>query len=461
MPISVRHLTLDDKMCQQVRLDVLDSIIPADTIRQVLNDEQAWEEREKKLNMQLMVYLIIALALFPAQSTTHVLRIISAGLRHLWPQPVEPLATKSALSTRRKQLGASPMQTLFRRVVHPIATPQTTGAFRFGRLLVAVDSTVDNVPDTAANCAAFGYSRKTEPHSPYPQVRCVYLSECGTHVIFAASFLPCQTSELEGAPRLLEQYLRRDMLLLWDRGFLDSALIRLVRAKGAHVVGRLAAGHLTRYVRQLCDGSYLAVIYEDPKHQRGKPLLVRVIEYTITDPRFPEAGTTQRLVTTLLNPRLYPALELIDTYHERWEIESAIDEYKTHQRLSARTLRSQTPEGVRQELWGVLLVHYAIRVLMHQSAAEAELDPDRLSFTHAVCVLHEATWRFAITPVCEHPALLSELLQDLRSALLPPRRLRLNARVVKRTRSKYERKKPQHYLAPHITQPFLDIVALI
>jgi len=461
MTFSVRHLTLDDKMCQQVRLDLLEAIIPADTIGQVLSDEQAWEEREKKLNMHLMVYLIIALALFPAQSTAHVLRTISAGLRHVWPQPASQLANKSAISTRRKHLGEQPMQTLCTRVVHPIATPQTKGACRFGRVLVAVDSTVDNVPDTAANRAAFGSSRKTEPHSPYPQGRCVYLSECGTHGIFAATFLPCQTSELEGAPLLLEQYLRRDMVLLWDRGFLDSALIRLVRATGAHVVGRLAAGHLRRYVRQLCDGSYLAVIYEDPKHQRGKPLLVRVIEYTITDPRFPEAGTTQRLVTTLLNPRLSPALELIDTYHERWEIESAIDEYKTHQRLSARTLRSQTPEGVRQELWGVLLVHYAIRVLMHQSALEAELDPDRLSFTHAVCVLHEATWRFAITPVCEHPVLLTELLQELRSELLPPRRLRLNARVVKRTRSKYERKKPQHYKAPHIKHPFLDIVALI
>lgn len=214
-------------------------------------------------------------------------------------------------------------------------------------------------------------------------------------------------------------------------------------------------------MRQLGDGRYLAVIDEDPKQQRGQPLLVRVIEYTITDPRFPEAGTPQRLVTTLLNPRLYPALELIDTSHERWEIESALAEYKTHQRRSARTLRSQTPEGVRQELWGVLVVHYAIRVLMHQSALEAELDPDRLSFTPAVCVLHEATWRFAITPICAHPALLTELLQELRSALLPPRRLRLNARVVKRTRSQYERKKPQHSHAPHIKHPFLDIVALI
>lgn len=461
MPCSVRHLTLDDKLCQQVPLDMLETIIPAHTIRQVLNDEQAWEAREKKLNMQLMVYLIIALALFPAQSTAHVLRTITAGLRHLWPQPVERLATKSALSSRRTQLGEQPLQTLFSRVVHPIATAQTTGAFRFGRLLVAVDSTVDNVPDTAANRAAFGYSKQGDFHSPYPQVRCVYLAECGTHVIFAATFTPCRTSELEGACLLLERHLTHGMLLLWDRGFRDSALFRLVRAKGAHVLGRLAGGHLTRYVYPLCDGSYLAVVYEDPSHQRGKPLLVRVIEYTITDPRFPEAGKTQRLVTTLLNPRLYPALELIDTYHERWEIESTIDEYKTHQRLSARTLRSQTPEGVRQELWGVLLVHYALRVLMHQSALEAELDPDRLSFTHAVCVLHEATWRFAITPACEHPALLSELLQELRSELLPPRRLRLNARVVKRARSKYARKKSQHYQAPHIKQPFLDIIALI
>jgi hypothetical protein len=297
MPFSVRHLTLDDKMCHQVRLDMLEAIIPADTIRHVLSSQQAWDAREKKLNMQLIVYLIIALALFPAQSTAHVLRTLTAGLHHLWPQPAKPLANKSAISTRRKHMGEQPMQTLFSRVVHPIATPQTKGAFRFGRLLVAVD----NVPDTAANRAAFGYSRKTGPLSPYPQVRCVYLSECGTH----------------------------------------------------------------------------AVIYEDAKHQRGKQLLVRVIEYTVTDPRFPQAGTTQRLVTTLLNPRLYPAVDLIDTHHERWEIESSIDEYQTHQRLSARTLRSQTPEGVRQELWGVLLVHYAIRVLMHQSALQADRDPDR------------------------------------------------------------------------------------
>src|SRR6266699_4102020 len=156
MTFSVRHLTLDDKMCQQVRLDLLEAIIPADTIGQVLSDEQAWEEREKKLNMHLMVYLIIALALFPAQSTAHVLRTISAGLRHVWPQPASQLANKSAISTRRKHLGEQPMQTLCTRVVHPIATPQTKGACRFGRVLVAVDSTVDNVPDTAANRAAVG-----------------------------------------------------------------------------------------------------------------------------------------------------------------------------------------------------------------------------------------------------------------------------------------------------------------
>src|SRR5258708_21427858 len=138
MPCSVRHLTLDDKLCQQVPLDMLETIIPAQTIRQVLTDEQAWEAREKKLNRQLMVYLIIALALFPAQSTAHVLRTITARLRHLRPQPFERLATKSALSTRPRQLGEQPLQTLSSRVVHPLATAQTTGAFRVGRLLLSL-----------------------------------------------------------------------------------------------------------------------------------------------------------------------------------------------------------------------------------------------------------------------------------------------------------------------------------
>src|SRR5260370_1780336 len=144
-----------------------------------------------------------------------------------------------------QQLGEQARQTLFTRLDHPIATAQTRGAFRFGRRLVAVDSTVDNVPDTEANRQAFGYSQNGDSHSPYPQVRCVYLAECGTHALFDATFDSCRTGELEGATLLLQRSLTRDMLLLWDRGFRDSHLFHLVRAKGAHVLGRLASGHLT------------------------------------------------------------------------------------------------------------------------------------------------------------------------------------------------------------------------
>jgi Insertion element 4 transposase N-terminal/Transposase DDE domain len=460
MCLRLRQIALDDKLCHQVRLEMLESIIPSEIVQQVLTEGEAWEKRERKLNMQVMVYLILALSLFPHASYTHVFDKVSAGLRHLWPEEVDR-PSKAAISVRRCQLGEKPLQVLFERLVQPIATAQTRGAFRFGLRLVAVDSTLDNVADTPANQEAFGYNGAGEARSPFPQVRCVYLAECGTHIFFDVLLSPCRGSEEEQAATLIARSLTKGMLLLWDRGFRDTTLMRLVRKQGAHVLGRLPAMSLTRYVWALDDGTYLAVIYTDQAHQRGDPMLVRIIEYTITDPQVPGASSVHRLVTTLLNPRLYPALELVETYHERWEIETSIDEYKTHQRLSARTLRSLTPEGVRQELYGMLLTHFAIRSLMHQSALQADLDPDRLSFTHALAALDAATWRFAITPQAEHPALLCALLQDLRRELLPPRRLRLNPRVVKRVRSKFDRKLPQHFKAPDLKRPFLDIVALI
>jgi len=186
--------------------------------------------------------------------------------------------------------------------------------------------------------------------APFRKSAVSRLSECGTHIFFDALLCPCRESEEERAATLIARSLTKGMLLLWDRGFRETSLIRLVRQQGAHVLGRLPAMSLTRYVRALDDGTYLTVIYRDQSHQRGEPLLLRVIEYTITDPQVafrPSGAPTGHHLARVL--RLYPALELVETYHERWEIEASIDEYKTHQRLSARTLRSLTPQGVRQE----------------------------------------------------------------------------------------------------------------
>jgi hypothetical protein len=119
-----------------------------------------------------------------------------------------------------------------------------------------------------------------------------------------------------------------------------------------------------------------------------------VIVYTITDPARPGYGEVHRLITTLRSPQLAPAVDLVCAYHERWEIELMIDELATHQRLAGRPLRSLKPLGVMQELYGLLIAHYAIRFLMHEAAMQAQIDPDRLSFTHAVCVVQDAIPEF-------------------------------------------------------------------
>jgi hypothetical protein len=410
-------------------------------VEQVLSDCDAWEQREKKLSMSAIVYWLIGLSLFPQCSMREVWRRLVDGWKAIWPPEQWEVPTTGALCQRRAQLGVTPMRELFARCVHPIATAATRGAFRWQMRVVALDSTLDDLPDTDANRTVFPYNGgEAHSHSPFPQVRSVLLLECGTHAIVDAELLSNRVQEQQGALLLLARSLCAGMVLLWDRGFHTHELIALVRSRGAHVLGRLPS-YCLRYVwARLGDGTYLAKIPRNSKNGTGHLLTVRVIEYTITDQEVPGCGETFRLMTTLLDPLLYPALELIALYHERWEIESGIDELRTHLRLSARTLRSQTPQGVEQELYAILLTHFALRVLMHLGALLCDEDPDRVSFTHTVAVLRRSLWRFALAIPEQYPLLRAHLLAEVCEERVPPRRLRFQARVVKRARSKYLRK---------------------
>jgi Transposase DDE domain len=321
----------------------------------------------------------------------HVLRKLAQGLRFIWPEPTYRVPGASALIYRRYRLGALPVMALYERVVRPIATPRTRGAFCCGLRLMAIDGTVEDVPDTEANAAAFGRQHGSRGDGAFPQVQGVYLVECGTHAIVDATFGPYGTSERDGAHVVLRA-VRAGMLVMWDRGLHEYDLFWAVRQRGAHALGRLPAPVKPEWAASLPDGSTLADLRpSDPQRRaQGERLLVRVIEYTLTDPALPGYGETHRLVTTLLDPRVAPAVELVCLYHERWESELVIDETDTHQRLAGRPLRSHKPEGVLQELYALLIAHFAIRVLMHEAALQAGIDPDRLSFVHAVRVLRRA-----------------------------------------------------------------------
>lgn len=351
MGYSLRDVAAARKFSSALTVEALHRAIPPAAVRAVLDAAHAHEQRERKLTMTAVVWVVIAMHLYSHLALDAVLGKLAKGLRYIWPDPAIALPTASALSYRRAQLGARPLAALFKQVCRPLATPATPGAFLFGLRLMALDGTTEDVPDTAANAAYWGRHTATRGDSAFPQVQAVYLVECGTHAIVDAGFWPYHTSERVGGWRLLRS-VAPGMLLLWDRGFHEYDLLAAVRQRESHVLGRLPAGVRPTVVRTLADGSVLAALAPSDyrRRQAGERLLVRLIRYTVTDPRLIGYGEEHRLLTTLLDPAIAPALAVAQAYHERWEAELVIDEVDTHQRLAGRVLRSQTPVGVVQEL---------------------------------------------------------------------------------------------------------------
>jgi hypothetical protein len=454
-------MSAERNFCEALTLDALSHAVPQAAILAALESERIHAARDRKLSLAVTMLVAIAMNLYTQLPIDAVLRKIAQGLRFTWPDPDYDVPTASAITYRRYQLGARPMVALFHQVCRPIATAQTQGAFLFGLRLMAIDGTVEDVPDTPANAAAFGRHTSDRGASAFPQVQCVYLAECGTHCIVDAGVWPCHTSERVGGHRLLRA-LTPGMLVLWDRGFHDYDMLVGAQHQGAHVLNRLPAHVTPQPVRPLPDGTTLATLAPSDYHRRkqGEQVLVRIITYTLTDPDRVGYGEPHRLVTTLLDPTLYPALDLVCAYHERWEIELVIDEVDTHQRLAQSVLRSRRPVGVMQELYGLLIAHYAIRVVMHEAALQAEIDPDRLSFAHAVRVLQDTIPEFQMVAPEQQPALYQRLLRDIGRIRLRERAARVNPRVVKRKMSKFRLKREDHRHPPRLNRAFRAIIAV-
>jgi hypothetical protein len=446
-------------------MGLLQEVIPASMIEELLETYQMWEERERKTNMVMIMYWLIALHLYPTLSQRRVYGKMVSGLRTIRDDVPEEIPVRSAFSYRRHQLGSEILQELFVQCAGPKATEQQAGAFWKGMRLLAIDGTVESVADTADNREAFRYSSDDElSRSPFPQARLLLLVECGTHLICDVEISSCRQAEARGVRLLLERWTLEESLILWDSGFHSSTAIFQVRASGGHVLGRLRSNVLQEPCDYLLDGSYLTWIYQDQNHHRGEHMLVRVITYTFTDPRIPGAGEqVYRLVTTLLDPFVYPAKELAVVYHERWHVEVVIDETRTHLRLSARTLRSLTPEGVIQEIYALLLAHLVVRTLMLQAAEQAQIAATQISFTETIRIMDESLIPLGLVTAPRRLHMVTSLIREIGLQRLPKQRVRIQARVVKRVRSRYERKKPEHYHAPplELDLDFHHIIALL
>lgn len=374
----------DRRLADLVSVGVLTKVFPAEVVDAVIAECDRTEQRRRSLPARSMAYFAMGMALHSEGSYEDVLALISDGLA--WAERSDGsarLANKAAISHARDRLGPEPMALLFDRVARPLARKDTPGCWLAGRRLVAVDGTCLDLADTPANDAFFG--RPGVPkgeRSAFPQARVVALAECGTHAVFEAVIGPYATSENALARELLDR-LEPGMLCVADRGFYSFEAWQKASGTGADLLWRVKDNLKLESIKDLPDGSWLAEVSHSTKDaERRHPVTVRVIEYTVDDGR-EEAGPF-RLATTILDHRRAPAVELAGAYTQRWEIETVLDELKTHQRGPRAVLRSKSPDLVTQEIWGHLCCHYAIRVLMFDAAAHAGRDPDRVSFVAAL-----------------------------------------------------------------------------
>lgn len=446
------------------RLLLLEQVIGPDGVQQALHDTACFDARACKLTREVTFWVVLAMGIW----TELPIRQVFKAARRLRPGEATP--HRSSLCVARQRLGVAPVRCLFQRTVRPLATPQTPGAFYHCWRLMAFDGTVASVPDSDANAAAFGYpDGGHRGRGARPQIRKLSLVEVGTHAEVALLVKGIKHSGEQSMVRALLHQLCPEMLLLWDRGFFSYSLWKEAFATGCQVLARVQSRLVLRPITHCADGSYRAKLYpcESARNQDRQGIDVRVIRYRLNDPQRVGHGQEHVLLTTLLAAPLYPALELVCLYHERWEIELVFDEQKTHLDPQRPTqpaqLRSETPLGVLQEVYALSLGHYAVRAMMAQAAATEQLDPDRLSFTGCLqilkCRLPECTAQTPQDLQAWYEVLLWEMSRERTDDEV--RRNRINPRVVRQKMSKFKKKRPEHRHLPPLQKRFIETVVMV
>jgi hypothetical protein len=361
-------------------------IVPLSLVNETLNEQKRQSKRERLLPAHFTVYLVIAFSLYMPYSLREVHRCVVEGLRTL-DRALSPsfyIATKGAISRARSRLGFEVLASLFEKVARPIATKKTKGAWYRRWRVMLIDGTCLALQRTPENEEAFGIPDNMYGGCAFPVLRLIALVEAGTRVVVRAALGDYKSHELRLAEQLLPS-LGEGMLLIEDRGYVGYNWWKAVAGRGCDILCRVRKNMHLPCRKALSDGSYLSEL-KPPVGSDGKPIPVRVIEYWLEGVSGSEP--LYRLITTILDYEESPAQELAALYHERWEVETLFDEFKTHIRGGGHVLlRSRTPEMVKQETYGLLLAHFTVRSVMHDAALLVDEDPDELSFIHTVRVL--------------------------------------------------------------------------
>jgi Insertion element 4 transposase N-terminal/Transposase DDE domain len=379
----------------RVSVGALTKTFPPELVDHVVDTTGTRELRRRLLPARLVVYFVLALWLFRGRNCGYgrVLSKLVDGLYHrrrgrqLLAGVLDPAGwvdagqgrrwrppNISSLSRARARLGADPLHMLFDAVAGTVggspdgsAGDPVPGVFCCGLRVVSIDGSTSDLPDTKENAAYFSRPSNATRDGAFPQVRWLAAAESGTGALLGATFGPYTVGEQTLARDLLPA-LGPDMLVLADRNFLSHALARDVLATGAHILWRASASFTLTPTRVLADGMYLAELHPARKAD-GPPITVRVIEYTVHTSPADSVGEEQTsevfaLVTDLLDPEAYPALDLACAYPMRWQCETVIGHHKTDMGEGMPVLRSKDPEGVAQEMWALFAVYQAIHTLI-------------------------------------------------------------------------------------------------
>ena len=371
---------------------------PLQNVKDVLEACGVQTRKQRDIPREVLVYFVMAMCLYPRVAYEEVLRLVIEGLRRVYGDRVaEAEVTKAAISQGRARLGWEAMRELFERQVDVLAHGHTKEAWYRGWRVMSIDGSTLAVPDEKANAEAFGYPGGGRGDAAFPQIRFVALAESGTHTLCKAVMDGCKVSEHALARQLFPAF-KPDMLVIADRLFYGYDMWREAVSTQAKLLWRVRSNLRLPREQILEDGSYLSTVYAsdlDRRHRRNG-MQVRVIEYALEGVL--NAEPLYRLVTNILDFSDGPAKELAALYHRRWKIEVMLDEVKTHLRDEKKVLRSKTPDLVRQEFYGLMLTHAAIRRLMYEAAEHSRQRAEDLSFVHAVRVLHRRLPEAAAIP---------------------------------------------------------------
>ena len=356
-------------------------MFPAESVAACLDKYDRNSQRLRSFPATAGVYYCMALSLYPEAAYEAVFSVVTSGLAWAAGQPGSQRVAKSSISALRAKIGFEPLQDLMDKHCVPLAEPaQHPEAFFAGLRVVAMDGSNFELPDEAANVKAFGYPGSRTGHAGYPQAQCAVLVECATHAILGACIGPYATEEFKLCKGLLPK-LNASMLCLADRGFRGHSRWIAARATGAQLLWRASTTQLLAVQSVLPDNSFLSQLAPGVgtrQARRDQAVTVRVIDYAL--PNAAGELTAYRLITSLMDHTAAPAQELARLYHERWHVEAVFDEMKTHLSRSRRVLRSKTPDLVRQEFFGWVMAHYAVRWLLHQGASRHKLKHQDQSF---------------------------------------------------------------------------------